>query len=82
MHCLNPGDLRNAIPNVPLDGMMERHRTAGATVACAVKSHIDGTVTEDVDQFDIATIRLHGGTDQIDNLLHAIPEITAESGRS
>jgi len=77
---LDAGDLREAIPQTPFDASLKRHGARWATDAGAVESDPDHAAFRHFDQFEVATIGLDGGTDEIDDLADLPVEITGRAG--
>jgi hypothetical protein len=68
----NCGNLRHFLAQIPFDAHLERHGAAGAAVAGAVETDMDDPVLFDVNQLDIAPIRLDGRPNQVDHALNPL----------
>lgn len=65
-------DLRHMGLEVPLNTQLQGQTTGRASHARAVKAYFHRSVRCDTDQFDIAAIGLHGGSDKTDHLGNAL----------
>ncbi len=61
------GYLRDMFLEVPLDPELERDAAGRATHASPVEPDFHDTIVADVDEFDIAAVRLDSGPDQVED---------------
>jgi hypothetical protein len=66
--CNDFRDTLDALLEDALDRIRDGHLRHGTTGASALKFDGDDTGVIDADELDIATIRLQGGTDEVDDL--------------
>src|SRR5262245_43628990 len=64
------GDFGHLFADVAFDAHLQGHGAAGAPVAGAVEADLHHTVGGHIDEFDVPAVRLHGRSDQVDDVLH------------
>lgn len=68
----NPVHFRHVGLEIPLYTQLQGHAARRTPHARPVQTHFDDPVGGNSDQFDVATIRLNGGSDKVDDLCDAI----------
>jgi len=68
-------DAVHVLPEIPLDARLQGQPARGTPDAGAVKANRHVAVRRDLDEFEVAAIRLHGGPHQVDDPLDLGSEI-------
>ena len=68
------GDFGDAFAEVALDSHLEGHGAGGAAVAGAVEADLYDAGGGDVYKLDVAAVGLDGGADEVEHVLHAVPD--------
>src|SRR4051812_23563090 len=74
------GDFGGALAEGALDAHLEGHRGGRAAMAGPVEADLDDAVVADLDQFDVAAVRLNRRADEVEDALHLLPHSRFTSG--